>query len=341
MEFLNKYNLKFLQILKIGGLAILGIIVLVFLFRIVSSSFNALDGTILSSPKAGFDKGMYFGMESVGSNADYKISPQLSTRNINSTPRQESSTGNTAEDYEVTEYNSTIETGNLKNTCAQVSALKAKSYVIFENSNQYDTGCNFYFKVEKNHQEEILGVIKGLDPKTLVENTRTIKKMIDDYTQEEDILKKKKQTVEDTLNNAINSYDEISRVATQARDAESLAKIIDSKIRIIERLSQERINISVQLDRLSRAKIAQLDRLSYTYFNVSIYENKYVNVDDLKDSWKMAVKKFVRDVNKIFQDISINLLAVILMIFQYALYILILIITAKYGWKIAKNIWNR
>ncbi|MCK5320286.1 hypothetical protein KAJ61_02780 [Candidatus Parcubacteria bacterium] len=82
MEFLNKYNLKFLQILKIGGLAILGIIVLVFLFRIVSSSFNALDGTILSSPKAGFDKGMSFGMESVGYNADYKISPQLSTRNV-------------------------------------------------------------------------------------------------------------------------------------------------------------------------------------------------------------------------------------------------------------------
>ena len=341
MEFLNKYNLKFLQILKIGGLAILGIIVLVFLFRIVSSSFNALDGRILSSPKAGFDKSMSWGVESLKSNADYAISPQISARNINSTPRQESSTRNTAEDYEVTEYSSTIETRTLKNTCAQVSSLKAKSYVIFENSNQYDTGCNFYFKVEKNHQEEILGVIKGLDPKTLVENTRTIKKMIDDYTQEEDILKKKKQTVEDTLNNAINSYDEISRVATQARDAESLAKIIDSKIRIIERLSQERINISVQLDRLSRAKAEQLDRLSYTYFNVSIYENKYVNVDDLKDSWKMAVKKFVRDVNKIFQDISINLLAVILMIFQYALYILILIITAKYGWKIAKNIWNR
>ena len=222
-----------------------------------------------------------------------------------------------------------------------MSALKAKSYVIFENSNQYDTGCRFYFKVEKKYQEEILGVIKALDPKTLTENTRTIKRMIDDYTQEEDILKKKKQTIEDTLNNAINSYDEISRVATQARDAESLAKIIDSKIRIIERLSQERINISVQLDRLSRAKAEQLDRLSYTYFNVSIYENKYVNVDDLKDSWKMAVKKFVRDVNKIFQDVSINLLAVILMIFQYALYILILIVTAKYGWKIAKNIWNR
>ncbi|MEA1962899.1 MAG: hypothetical protein U9M94_01520 [Patescibacteria group bacterium] len=341
MEFLNKYNLKFSQILKIGGLAILGIIVLVFLFRVVGSSFSSLSRATLNSPKAGFDKGMPFGVESLRSNADYAVSPQISARNIAQTQQQKSSTGNTAEDYEITEYNSTIETRNLKNTCAQVSMLKAKSYVIFENSNQYDTGCNFYFKVEKNYQEEILGVIKALNPKTLTENTRSIKNAIDDYTQEEDILKKKKMTIENTLNDAINSYDEISRVATQARDAESLAKIIDSKIRIIERLSQERINISVQLDRISRSKAEQLDRLSYTYFNIRIYENKYVNIDDLKDSWKAAIKKFVRDINKIIQDVSINLLAVILMILQYALYILILIITAKYGWKIAKNIWYR
>ncbi len=340
MEFLNKYNLNFLKILKIIGLAIVGIIVLIFLFRIVGSSFNAFDGARMNVPVEGFDKGMSWGNESVRSYADNSMA-SLSTRNVAPTQQQKSSIGNTAEDYEITEYNSTIETRDLKNTCAQVSGLKAKSYVIFENSNQNDTGCNFYFKVEKNYQEEILGVIKGLDPKTLVENIRTIKQVIDDYTQEEDILKKKKQTIENTLNNAINSYDEISRVATQARDAESLAKIIDSKIRIIERLSQERINISIQLDRIGRSRAEQIDRLAYTYFNVSIYENKYVNVDDLKDSWKMAIKKFVRDVNKIFQDVSINLLAVILMIFQYALYILILIVTAKYGWKIAKNIWNR
>ena len=338
MEFLNKYNLKFSQILKIGGLAIIGIIVLIFLFRVVGSSFDALDSTTLNSPKGGFDTGMSFRTESLKSSND---SIALFTRNIASTPRQKSSTGNTAEDFEITEYSSSIETRDLKNTCAQVSALKIKSYVIFENFNQHNTGCNFYFKVEKNYQEEILGIIKKLDPKTLTENTRTIKKAIDDYTQEEDILKKKKQTIENTLNDAINSYDEISRVATQARDAESLARIIDSKIRIIERLSQERINISVQLDRISRSKAEQLDKLDYTYFNVSIYENKYVNVDDLKDSWKVAIKKFVRDVNKIFQDISINLLAAILLIFQYALYILIIIIIAKYGWKIAKNIWNR
>ena len=48
-------------------------------------------------------------------------------------------------------------------------------------------------------------------------------------------LKKKKETIEETLNDAINSYNEIAKVATEARDAESLSRIIDSKIRIIER----------------------------------------------------------------------------------------------------------
>jgi hypothetical protein len=154
-------------------------------------------------------------------------------------------------------------------------------------------------------------------------------------------LTKKKETIEETLNNAINSYDEIAALATQTKDVESLSKIIDSKIRIIEKLSQERININAQLDRLSRSKAEQLDKLEYTFFRVNIYENKYLDMDMLKDSWKLAIKKFFRDINKIVQDISINLFTVILLAIQYLLYLLLLLIAAKYFWRLAKYIWNK
>jgi chromosome segregation ATPase len=156
-----------------------------------------------------------------------------------------------------------------------------------------------------------------------------------------EILNRKKASIESTLEDAIKSYDEISRVATQARDAQSLANIIDSKIRIIEKLSQERININEQLDRLGRQKAEQLDRLEYTYFHVYVYENKFMDAEMLKDSWKNEIKNFVAEINKIAQDSSIGLVALIFKIIQVALYLLIITITLKLGWKAAKIIWKK
>src|SRR3989339_721006 len=161
--------------------------------------------------------------------------------------------------------------------------LKPREDVIFENASEYEKNCNYSFKVKRDSVKEILSIIESLDPKELNENTYTIKRLIEDYT----------------------------------RDVENLAKIIDSKIRIIERLTQERININSQLERLNRSKAEQLDRLEYTYFRVYVFENKFIDREDLKDSWKTAIKSFVRDINKIAQDITINLAALLFLILEY------------------------
>jgi len=180
-----------------------------------------------------------------------------------------------------------------------------------------------------------------LDPKELNENTYTIKRLVDDYTSEAQILQKKMESIEKTLADAIRAYDDVTQLATRMQNVESLAKIIDSKIGIIERLTQERININAQLERLERAKAEQLDRLDYTYFSVSVLENKFVDGQSLKDSWKIEIKSFVRDINKVFQDITINLVLLLSLILQYVIYLFIILIVAKYGWQLVKYIWKR
>lgn len=341
MEFLNKYNLSGKNILKFAALALIALVVLSFGFQLVGTTFSrthSLSQSIMGQTAYDFDNSM--AMESAGGYATKSV--DLSLRNVSPTPAYDGgTTGSDAEDYEVTEYNARIETRDLAGTCAQVAELKAKDYVIFENANQADTYCNYTFKVKTDKAEEILAIIKELDPKDLDENTRTIKKLVEDYTSELEILNNKKYTIESTLSDAINSYDEIARVATRANDAESLAKIIDSKVRIIEKLSQERININAQIDRLSRSKAEQLDRLEYTYFYVNIYENKYVDFENIRDSWKRAVKNFVNDVNSIAQNVSINLITMILVILQYILYLIIILLIGKVVWNIGKRIWKK
>ncbi len=344
MEPLDKYNIKPMAILKIASIILIALIFLTFAFNLIGSTFDRNFKSVKTESM--FSDGSY------GAAMDYENSSQsfkamdsisLSTRNASPSMPQNNNIniGDTSEDFEVTNFNGSIETRDLKGTCKTISDLKPKDYVIFENANENDHNCNYTFKVKKANQNEILDIIKSLNPKNLVENTRTIKKLIDDFTSEVEILNRKKLSIETTLEDAINSYNEISRVATQARDAESLAKIIDSKIRIIEKLSQERININTQLDRLSRAKAEQLDKLKYTYFHLNVYENKFVDTEVIKDSWKNEIKKFVRDINSITQDSSIGLVTLIFFIIQYALYLLVVIVTVKLGWKITQYIWKK
>ncbi|MFH1523247.1 MAG: hypothetical protein ABIE43_05555 [Patescibacteria group bacterium] len=345
MDFIKKLNLKPGTILKISGLVLIGIILVTFAFLLVSSSFSTLRKGISDSS---------FGMAPSSITQMYKSSDMaygaeeavgLSTRNVSGEvippSHPDYASGDDAEEYEVKEYDATIETRNLENTCQAVAGLKAKDYVVFENSSEYDKGCNYTFKVKKEMVDEILGVINELDPKELTENTYTIKRLIEDFTSEIEILEKKKESIDDTLESAIKSYNEISDLATRTRDAETLAKIIDSKIKIIERLTQERINISAQLERLARSKAEQLDRLDYTYFYVYIYESKYIDGENLKDSWKQAIKEFVLDINKAIQGITINLISVLFIILQYLIYLFILLLIAKYGWRLVKYIWKR
>ena len=345
MEFLKKYNLTPKKILKLGGLGIAGLIGLVFVFQLVSS-FN-LDQRSGISDLAGSKNLAYDSTQSLGGAGVSESLDEvgLSLRNIAPSgipaPSAEVTTGSDAEDFEVTEYSGLIETRQLEETCSVISNLKEKNYVIFENSNKYDKGCNYDFKVENENASEILAVIESLDPKELSENVYTVKKRIEDFTSELDILNKKKQSIDETLESAILAYDSITKIASQSQDAESLAKIIDSKIKIIERLTQERISINEQIDRYSRLKAEQLDRLEYTYFHINVSENKYVDLEDIKDSWKYAIKNFIANINGIAQDVTVNLAALVLFMIQYAIYLLILLIFAKYGWQLTIYIWKK
>lgn len=323
-------QLKPSLIFKTLGLVFVGVIILSLVFQLIKTTFSPAPYGAYNSEMA-YDRAYQKTSAPMG----------LSMRNIAPEYEDDFSTGSDSEDFEVTEHFATIETTNAKKTCPIIAALKSREEIIFENSNEHDRGCNYSFKTTKEFVNEVLGIIETQNPKDIRENTFSIKQRIDDFTNEVEVLNKKKQTIEKTLNDAVNSYDEIAKIATKTQDAESLAKIIDSKIKIIERLSQEKININTQLDRLERSKQEQLDRLNYTYFHVNIYENKYLDVKVIKDSWKTAIKRFVNDTNSIMQNVTINLISLLFRSFQFVLYFIIILVVTKYTWRIAKKLWNK
>lgn len=350
MEFFKHFDVTSFKTFKTVGLIIVGLIAVLFAVQIVGSTFKSFTndmgptiGTVAPSyGKGGGSAG--YGYDGYAESSMDASMPEFSARNAGMTmpyPYPQSPSGNTAEEFEITQYSASIETRRVEETCGTVADLKSRADVIFESSNNYDRGCDFTFKVEKASADAVLAIIKDLDPKELSDNTYTIKGQVDDFTSETEVLQKKRASIDQTLSSAISAYDEITALATRSQNADALAKIIDSKIGIIERLTQERININEQLDRLARAKADQLDSLDYTRFSVSVYENKFVDGEELGNSWKEAIKNFIRDLNRVIQDLTVNLLLLIFLVLQWAIYALIVLVVAKYGWKLAKYIWYR
>lgn len=249
--------------------------------------------------------------------------------------------GNDAEEFEVKEYNVRIDSSDLDETCVVFEDLKPLDYVIFENANIYETGCSYTFKVENDRVEEVVKIIESLDPRSFSENRYTIKKVVENYTSEIDILERKAEVIDQTLEEAIASYNQLTELATSTRNAETLETILSSKLSIVERLSNERINNASRLERIAKNRAEQLDRLAYTNFYVNVNEVKIVDGQDLKDSWMDVLNEFFDDINTILQDVSVNLLVLLLLIVQYGIYFIVLVFAAKYLWKFAKYIWKK
>lgn len=290
-------------------------------------------GMMAIEPGYAFDEAQGYGGKDMG----------LSVRNVAGiapAPSYPSSVGADAEEYETTQYSVNIE-ARTDDACIQIAKLKEHAYVVFENANTYDAGCSFSFKVELAHVDEVLSILRTYGPKELIENTQTIKQQIDDFTSETEILEKKLESIDETLQSALTAYSEITGIATRTGNAEALAKIIESRLAIIERLTQERITVAAQLERLARSKEQQLDRLVYTYFSVSVYEHRYIDPEQISDSWKQALQEFVYRVNRAVQDITINLVVFVLAVIKYGLYIFVVLIALLAAWRVVKRVWQR
>jgi len=335
----KKFDLK--MGLKISGVVVFGLLIL---GLVVSLGGFAFRTAFNISPKYNYSV-----MDSSGySGGNYNMNQEsassqmsLSMRNIMPDWNDGYIPGNDAEDFEVTEYSARIKTIHLEKVCGEIKDLKVKPYVIFENSNENDNSCNFRFKVEKNKEDEILQVVRNLKPDDLNINTESVKKRINDFTSEEEILTKRLAQVEETLADAQEAYDQVTQLATKSRDVETLAKIISDKITLIEKLTTERLNTKNNLDRLSQMKADQLDKLKYTSFTVAVYENLIIDSEYIKDSWERELKNFVNEFNGMLQGVSVKLLSFGAKLIQIVIYLLIALLIAKYGWRFTKFVWKK
>jgi len=340
-------NFKKLSAPRLFLIVLIVLVALLFaisMFRVVTRSVFSLSMPHMSSFPVTRDG---VGIGSGSSEPDYAYnydeayaSKSTVSPSISPYPPYQTTYGEDAEEYEVTDYSIFFKERNIQSTCASVANLKQLTYVIFESASESEELCSYRFKVTHADVDRVLDDMRALDPDTLHITTYTIEPTIRNYSDEIDILKQKLARIETTLANAERSYDAVALLATNARDIDALAKIIESKITLIERMSNERIATSEALDRIVRYKETQLDKTKFAFFVVEVQRDAIVSFKDIKDSWNSALKQFVRELNTVFQNTTIGIALFILRVLMVALYFFLVLVIVKFGFHLARRVWN-
>lgn len=244
-----------------------------------------------------------------------------------------------AEKFEVEDWYVSYRPSSKTKICDAVAALKADPEIIFTSANTGDYNCNYEFKVAKVKAETVLAQLRDLKPDELNRSVYTIQKTVEGMTDELTIQKNKLAEIEKTLQAAQRDYDELSQLAKEKQDIESLTKLIDLKLSSIEKLSQQRLEISEQITRLEKARAEQLEKLRYTNFHVSVQEDRFIDWKQIVDSWKQQVQQLVRDFNEILQSLSVGLVNFGLQAVRALIYLFLAVGLLRLTWGGVKKIW--
>lgn len=333
MSFFKNFDWSIKSIAKVAGLAMLGIVGFSVVIAMIGFSFR----TVFQQP-SGYDRN--YAMDYAESATMNDSLGVVRSKISMPVPEPSYSSGDDAENYEVKSYSASIKSRNLEKTCSVIAGLKSRTEVIFETSNQNEENCYYRFKVKKDAEKEIVALLNTLKPEDLNENIQTIKGTLEAYDKQLEILEKKLASIEETLKNAQSAYDDVADLAAKKQDVESLAMIIDNKLNLIDKMTNERLNIKEQIDRYIQNKADQLERLNYSFFDVNIYKDKIFDWKQIKDSWKYELKAFVRNFNEVLQGVSVNLVTYMIRFVQVAIYFFISLFLLKAVWTATKRVWK-
>ncbi|MFH0776011.1 MAG: hypothetical protein V1936_00150 [Patescibacteria group bacterium] len=339
MNLFKNFDWSFKSFVKIFGLLILGVIALGLIAGIVSFAFK----TVVSPFLGNYSRGGYGAVpEMAMDSAGYSKMAVSSSRNI--IPPIPGPSGEvidaTAEDYEVKNYYANYQPSDKTEICATILNLKSDPEIIFSNSSESDSSCNFTFEVPNERADEVLKILKSLDPEDINQNIYTIQRSVEGTSDQLKVLQNKLEQTEATLTDAQKAYEDLMRLATNSRDVENLTSLIKLKIDSIEQLAQTKISITQEIEQVQRNREDLLRQIKNTTFNVSVYEQKFVDWKQISESWKNALRDFVNNLTDLTQFVSVRLVSFVLYSAAALLYLAVAFGFLKVLWLLGKKVWK-
>jgi len=251
--------------------------------------------------------------------------------------------GPDAEDYERRNYNASYQTRKFEETCAAVGALKPLEYVVFDNSNKSEDWCNYTFRADVEHEEEVIAKLKELNPRDFDINTSTIERSIEYSDSELAMQERRLESTQQTLDQAEVAFNGLITKATREGDTKTLSEVINNKISTIDRLTQQLLNTQERIDRLTKGRGEQIEQIEYAHFNVSVSKVTFFDGQQFKDEWKRNIQEMVSEMNATLLALTVGLIAFALGAIQFIVFAAVsvvgIVVFSKIMWTVIKRIW--
>lgn len=333
MPFLNNKSIKIIGTVALIFLALI-VVGVILLNSIGNQSFGISTGT--SAPMS----------PSAPSNNSYRsegiqVESDSFDGSISYYPTFEPGSISRLENYETTNYTITARTKQFDSLCEDVENLKANPDIDFKFINSSTNNCQAHFYADTEIAESVLETFTAFSGVEIKRNTESVTRHKDYIESQTIILEQQLSTVERSLSAAERQFDEIADFARQSKDAATLSEAIRYKLENIDTLTQRKINLTAQLDRMYQEAAELSERIGVVEFSVSIYRSNPIYPNRYSQKWDAAWNELKDQ----FTETAIGLTTVFVIFILWAvritIYLLVVLLLARVLWKVGTILWQK
>lgn len=244
------------------------------------------------------------------------------------------------ETYETTDYYVSARTRQFDEFCSSVRSLKVEERFEFRSISENTNSCSATFYTAEENVDEVLNRFGQFSGVEISRTTNSVTRQKERLESQTNILHQQLASVERTLAGAEVQFDQIIRVAEASNDASELADAIREKLQMVDSLTQRKISLTSQINNLYRQAQDLDERIGVVQFSVNIQRSLpiYPNQDDRK--WEQAWKNLGDEYTNTLIGLTSQLGVFLLKVVQYGVYLLILFVIVRFGWKFAQKLWR-
>ena len=244
------------------------------------------------------------------------------------------------ESYETTSYSVTARSNQFDTLCDALNNLKADNSIHFKSLNVSLNNCNAQFFVEEGKVDAVLAQFTSYGDVTIDRTTASVTRHKEQIESQASIVRAQLETVEATLTEAQTAYDEIIALARSERDAAALNRAIQNKLQQIDSLSNRKIALTSQLDSYAQQAADLEERLGVVEFYANFNRLTPTQVGQHEQQWSQAWKQLGNQFTMTLIGLTVTFGIFLLYIVQYGVYLLVLLVVARFGWKLLQRIWK-
>lgn len=244
------------------------------------------------------------------------------------------------ESYETTDYQITARTRQFEEGCSLLRTLKTDTRIYFKSLYVDQNVCSALFFSAPDKVDSILNQLKDIRGAEVSESTQSVTRTREVLQTETQIVTEQLSSVVHTLADAEIQYAVIAEFARANNEAAALTEAIRDKLQILESLTQQRIQLTAQLQQLQQQATDLNERIGMIAFTVNINRSFAFDPEETSREWETSWHTLKNTVTSVLIGFTTYLGVFILRALQFAFYALILIFIARYGWKVVHKIWQ-